>query len=71
MFHDIRATFARPSHDVRPIKLRTFITMDSLATFSRASCDCRAKVVRLSLDGFAKNDKTRKNTILASIETSD
>ena len=35
------------------------------------SCDCRAKFVRLSHDGFARNDKPRKINILASIETSD
>ena len=67
MFHDIRATFARHSHDVRPMKLRAFITIDRLTTFSRTSCDCRAKVVRLSHDGFARNDKPS----LASIETSE
>ena len=35
------------------------------------SCDCRAKVVRLSHDSFARNDKPRKINIVASIETSD
>ena len=65
---DIRATFARHSHDVRLIELRTFITIVRLKTFSRTSCDCRAKVVRLSHDGFARNDKPRKINILASIE---
>ena len=55
----------------------SFITIDRLTTFSRTiivvrlSCDCRAKVVRLSHDGFARNDKPRKMNILASIETSD
>ena len=68
---DIRATFARHSHEVRPMKLRTFITIDRLTTFSRTSCDCRAKVVRLSNDGFARDDKPRKINIQASIETSD
>ena len=68
---DIRATFARHSHDVLPIKLRTFITIDRLTTFSRTSCDCRAKVVRLSHDSFARNDKPRKINILASTEISD
>ena len=63
---DIRATFARHSHDVRSMKLRTFITIDLLT-----SCDCREKVVRLSHDGFKRNDKPRKINILASIETSD
>ena len=37
----------------------------------RLSSDCRAKVVRLSHDGFARNDKPRKINIQASIETSD
>ena len=68
---DIRATFARHSHDVLAIKLRTFFTIDRLTTFSRTSCDCRAKVVRLSHDSFARNDKLRKINILASTETSD
>ena len=71
MFHDMPATFARYSHDVRPIKLRTFITIDRHTTFSRTLCDCRAKVMRLSQDGFARNDKPRKINILASIKTSD
>ena len=31
---DIHATFGRHSHDVRPMKLRTFITIDRLTTFS-------------------------------------
>ena len=71
MFQDICATFARHSHDNLPIKLRTFITIERLTTFSRTSCDCRAKVVRLSHDSFARNDKPRKINILASTETSD
>ena len=64
-------TFARHSQDVLPIKLRTFITIDRLTTFSRTLCDCRAKVVRLSHDSFARNDKPRKINILASPVTSD
>ena len=68
---DIRTTFARHSHDVLPIKLRAFITIDRLTTFSRTSCGCRAKVVRLSHDSFARNDKQRKINILASTKTSD
>ena len=67
----IHAAFPRHSHDVRPIKLRTFITIDRLTTFSRTSCDCCVKVVRESHDGFARNDKSRKINILVSIETSD
>ena len=43
---DIRATFVRHSHDVRPMKLRVFITVDRLTTFSRTSCDCRTMVLR-------------------------
>ena len=42
-----------------------------LTNVVRLSCDCRAKVVRLSHGGFARNDKPRKINILASIETSD
>ena len=53
------------------MKLRTFITIDRLTKVVRLSCDCRAKVVRLSHYGFARNDKPRKINILASIETSD
>ena len=68
---DIRATFARHSHDVRPMKLRAFITIDRLTTLSRTSCDCRAEVVRLLHDYFARNDKPRKINTLASIEASD
>ena len=68
---DILATFVRHLHNVRPMKLRTFITIDRFTTFSRTSCVCRAKVVRLSHDGFARVDKPRKIIFLACIETSD
>ena len=67
---DIRATFGRHSHDVCPMKLRAS-TIYRFTTFSRTSCDCRAKVVRLSHDGFGRNDKPNKIYILASIETSN
>ena len=60
MFHDIRATFARHSHDVRPS-----------IYYHRPPHDVLTKVVRLSHDGFARNDIPRKINILASIETSD
>ena len=57
---DIRATFARHSHDVRAMKLRTFLTIARFTTFSRASCDSRASVVRQSRDGFARNANLEK-----------
>ena len=40
-------------------------------TASRRSHERRASVVRLSHDGFARNDKPRKIKIIASIETAD
>ena len=65
---DIRATFARHSHDVRPMQLRACITIDRLTNVVRLSCDCRAKVVWLSHDGFARNDKPRKINILQALK---
>ena len=47
---NIRATFAEHSHDVRPMKLRTFITIDRLSVvrLSRKGRpgDCRMMVLR-------------------------
>ena len=75
-------TFARHSCDIRETLARCLpdeianiyyhrLPHDVLTNIVRLSCDCRAKVVRLSHDGFARNDKPRKINILASIETSD
>ena len=75
-------TFARHSCDIRetlagssPDKIASIYyhrpPHDVLTNVVRLSCDCRAKVVRLSHDGFARNDKPRKMNILASTETSD
>ena len=71
MFHDIRATFARHSHDEIASIYYHRPPYDVLENVVRMSCDCRAKVVRLPHDGFARNDKPRKINILAIIETSD
>ena len=80
-FHDIRETHARSSPDEiasiyyhrAPHDVLTNVVPphDVLANVVRLSCDCRANVVRLSHDGFARNDKPRKMNILASTETSD
>ena len=75
-------TFARHSCDIREALARCSPDEianihchrpphDVLTNIVRLSCDGRAKVVRLSHDGFARNDKPRKINILASIETSD
>ena len=82
MFHDIRATFVQHSCDIRetlaqclPDEIASIYyhrpPHDVLTNVVRLSCDCRAKVLRLSHDGFARNDKPRKMNILASIETLD
>ena len=38
------------------MKLRIFYSIDCLTTFSRTSCDSRAKVVQYSKDGYARYD---------------
>ena len=70
-------TFVRHLRDIRETLARC--SPDEIASIYYhqpphdvlTSCDCRAKVVRLSHDGFARNDKPRKMNVLASIETSD
>ena len=71
MFHDIRETLARCSPDEIANIYYHRAPHDVLTNVVRLSCDCRVKVVRLSHDGFASNDKLRIINILASIETSD
>ena len=63
---DILAIFGRHSHDVHPMKSQTFITIHRFTTFSRTSRVCRATFMRMSHDGFARNDKPRKINILAN-----
>ena len=75
--HESLANVSRHSRDIRETLARC--SPDEIANiyYHRPphnvlmSCECRAKVVRLSHDGFARNDKPRKIKILASIETSD
>ena len=64
-------TFARHSCDIRETLARC--SPDEIANiyYHRPPHDVLTNVVRLSHDGFAKNDKPRKINILASIETSD
>ena len=61
---DIRETLARCSPD-EVGKIYYHRQPDDVLTF------CRAKVVRLSHDDFARNDKQRKINTQASIGTSD
>ena len=68
---DIRETLAQCSPDEIVNIYYNRPPHDVLTKVVRLSCDCRAKVVRLSHDGFARNDKPRKINILTSIETSD
>ena len=67
---DIRETLARCSPDEIASIYYHRPPHDVLTNVVRLSCDCRAKVVQLSHDGFARN-VPRKRNILASIETSD
>ena len=71
MFRDIRETLARCSLDDIASIYYHRPPHDVLTNVVRLSCDSRAKVVRLSHDGFARNGKARKMNILASIEASD
>ena len=68
---NIRETLARCSPDEIASIYCHRPPHDVLTNVVRLSCDCRAKVVRLSHDGFARNDKPRKINTPTSIGTSD